>query len=102
MKCSQCGVCCRLFMINLNEEEYRSGLYKTMFDEFVDDFEEAEFSGANLLEQKEDGSCIYLKDNKCSIHDWRPKSCRPFFCNSKEEKFQSMINKINEFNQSKH
>lgn len=97
MKCSQCGVCCRLFLINLTEEEYRSGRYKTMFDEFVDDFEEAELVGANVLEQKEDGSCIYLKHNKCSIHSDRPQSCRPFFCNSKEERFRTMIEKIKRY-----
>ncbi len=94
MKCSQCGVCCRLFLINLTEEEYRSGKYKTIFDEFVDDFEEAELVGANILEQKEDKSCIYLEDNICSIHPNRPQSCRPFFCSSQEDKFKTMIEKI--------
>lgn len=95
-KCSQCGVCCRLFMINLNEEEYRSKRYRTLFDEFdfVDDFREAEQIGANILAQKKDGSCIYLKDKRCSIHDKRPEVCRKFFCSSKEKKFESMIKKI--------
>ena len=81
MKCNQCGVCCKLFMINLTEEEYKSGRYKTMFEEFgiVEDFEEAEMTGANILTQNDDGSCIYLKEGKCSIHDERPKSCRNFF-----------------------
>lgn len=67
-----------------------------MFDEFVEDFEEAEMVGANLLEQKEDGSCIYLKDTTCSIHDRRPAVCKPFFCNSKEPRFQEMIAIIEE------
>ncbi|MEE9525214.1 MAG: YkgJ family cysteine cluster protein [Candidatus Woesearchaeota archaeon] len=97
MNCSQCGVCCRLFLINLSEEEYNSKKYKTMFDEFVPDFQEAELIGANILKQKEDNSCIYLKQEKCSIHSSRPKSCRNFFCDSKEEKFQSMIEKIKNF-----
>jgi len=95
-KCDQCGTCCRLFAINLTEDEYKSGRYKTQFDFFppVDDFVEAELTGANILQQKEDGSCIYLKDNKCSIHDDRPRSCREFFCDSKEDRFSSMIEKI--------
>ncbi len=99
MKCSQCGVCCRLFMINLTEDEYKSGRYKTLFDEFgvVDEFEEAEISGANLLAQNDDSSCIYLKDNKCSIHDNRPRSCRNFFCSSNNPKFREMIKKIEEY-----
>ena len=91
MKCAQCGVCCKLFLVNLAEEEYKSGRYKTVFDEFVEEFEEAEMVGANIIEQKEDGSCIYLEDHKCSIHDERPKSCRNFFCDSKEKRFRKMI-----------
>lgn len=65
-----------------------------MFDEFVEDFEEAELCGTNILAQKEDNSCIYLKDNKCSIHDKRPNSCRNFFCDSKEKRFEKMIKTI--------
>jgi len=72
-----------------------------MFDEFVPDFEEAEMVGANVLKQKEDGSCVYLKDNKCHIHNFRPQSCRNFFCDSDDPKFQKMIKDIKEFkNQS--
>jgi len=43
-KCSQCGVCCKIFVVPLNENEYKSGKYKTQFEEFgvVDDFREAE------------------------------------------------------------
>ena len=67
-----------------------------MFDEFVKDFEEAELIGANLLAQKDDGSCIYLKDNLCSIHDKRPKVCKPFFCSSKEKRFEEMIRIVDE------
>ena len=60
MLCSECGVCCKLFVINLSEEEYKSGNYKTQFEEFgiISDFREAEFSGANIITQKKDGSCI--------------------------------------------
>ena len=99
MKCSQCGTCCRLFLINLTEEEYKSGKYKTMFDEFgvTDNFEEAEMCAANTLAQKEDGSCIYLKADKCSIHENRPNSCKNFFCSSKNPEFREMIKKIKQY-----
>jgi len=95
-ECDQCGVCCKLFMINLTEEEYKSGKYKTQFESFgiINDFQEAEMCGANIIQQKEDESCIYLKDKNCSIHNIRPQSCRNFFCNSKDPQFQSMIKKI--------
>ena len=97
MKCLQCGVCCKLFYINLTEEEYRSGKYKTQFDEFefVEDFEEAEMCAANIIAQKEDGSCIYLEGGKCSIHDTRPLVCRKFFC--EDSNFESMNKKIKDY-----
>lgn len=95
LKCSQCGVCCRLFLINLNEEEYLSRKYKTVFEEFgLMEFKEAELTGANILEQKEDGSCVYLEKGRCSIHKKRPLVCRKFFCSSKEEGLKDMIQKI--------
>lgn len=85
-------------MINLSEEEYKSKKFKTQFEAFgiVDDFIEAELIGANIIEQKPDGSCYYLKDNKCSIHKTRPISCKNFFCSSKDKKFKEMIKIIQE------
>ncbi len=62
--------------------------------EFVDDFEEAELCAANIITQKEDGSCTYLKDGKCSIHGTRPRACRNFFCS--DPNFESMNKKIRE------
>lgn len=95
-KCSQCGLCCSLFLVNLTEEEYRSGKYSTQFEKFglIDDFYKTTTSGANTLKQKEDGSCIYLKANKCSIHKIRPQVCREFFCTSKLKRFKKMIEQI--------
>ena len=100
MTCDQCGTCCKIFLINLNEEEYRSGNFKTQFSEFVSDFELASFSGANTLAQKEDGSCIYLKDQLCSIHMTRPLVCRDFFCDTTEERFQGMVHEIRAFKEN--
>ena len=103
MECNKCGVCCRLFLINLTEEEYKSGRYRTMFEDFgiVEDFEEAQMTGANILAQREDGSCIYLKEGKCSIHDERLQSCKNFFCSSKKPRFREMIKKIEEYKRNK-
>lgn len=83
-------------MINLSKEEYYSKKYKTVFEEFgLVDFLEAELTGANIIMQKEDGSCWYLEDEKCLIHSDRPIVCRNFFCDSKDPKFKLMIEKIN-------
>ncbi len=96
--CSQCGLCCRLFLINLTEEEYKSKKYKTQLEEFglVENFKNAASCGANILKQKKDGSCAYLKDNKCSIHKIRPQACQDFFCTSKLKKFKGMVDLIKE------
>ena len=95
-KCFQCGICCRLFLVNLAEEEYRSGKYRTQLEEFglIDDFHKAAACGANILKQKEDSNCIYLKGNKCSVHKISPQVCREFFCASKSKKFRKMIEQI--------
>ncbi len=99
MKCEKSGVCCRLFLINLTEEEYRSGKYTTIFRSFdiPNDFREVELLGANILAQNVDGSCIYLQENKCSIHERRPQNCRAFFCTSKDPYFTEMIEIVNEY-----
>ena len=94
--CSQCGICCRLFLINLTYEEWMSGVYKTELKEFDldDDFNAVQRYGGNILRQKKDGGCIYLKNNLCSIHKRRPQSCRDFFCRSPSKKFRGMISII--------
>ena len=102
-KCALSGVCCRLFLINLNEEEYTSGMYKTDLEEFglIKGFKKAEMCGANVLRQKEDGSCIYLENNKCTIHDMRPQACRAFFCTSKKKQYKDMIAQVNKVKNKK-
>lgn len=97
-KCRQCGICCQLFLINLDKAEYKSGKYQTMFGEFgmVKNFSETQKYGLNLLAQKKDGSCIYLKNNSCKIHTDRPSVCRKFFCDSKSLKFKRMREMIDQ------
>lgn len=91
-KCWACGLCCRLFLINLNEKEYKSGKYKTVFEKYgiIEDFKKAARYGANIIAQKEDGSCFYLKGELCSIHKTRPVVCRKFFCTSKNKDYKEM------------
>ncbi len=90
--CSMCGLCCQLFWINLNEEEYYSGEYLTVFNdiEIFDNFTTARKCGANLLKQQNNESCIYLKANKCSIHKRRPVVCKNFFCSGTEDNYKKM------------
>lgn len=97
-KCKSCWVCCKLFLINLNEKEYKSGKYRTIFQGYgeVKSFSEARKNGANFLGQNKDGSCVYLDGDLCGIHSDRPAVCRNFFCDSKSKKFERMKKIINE------
>jgi len=95
-KCNQCGVCCELFYINLNKEEYSSGKFETIFKDFkqFDKFSDIRKYGANILAKKADGGCVYLKNNLCGIHDRRPQVCHNFFCSSKNKKVHSIVSQI--------
>ena len=96
--CSQCGMCCRLFLINVTKKEWESGYYKTPLKQFFlhDSFTTVQKYGGNIIAQKKDGSCIYLKHNMCSIHTKRPHHCKKFFCSSTAKKYKDMIRIINE------
>jgi len=101
-KCSQCGICCSLFYVNLDEDEYYSGKYITQFNKYglIDSFDKASSCGANILKRKTNGECIYFKRNTCSIHTTRPKVCREFFCTSKLKKFKNMQEMIDKKRQN--
>lgn len=94
--CEQCGVCCKLFFINLNETEFRSGEFQTIFDdvEIDKDFALISDCGANFLAKNEAGACVYLQDNCCKIHNRRPQVCRAFFCKDDSLEFEEMRNII--------
>jgi Fe-S-cluster containining protein len=95
-KCTQCGLCCSMFLVNLSKDEYYSGRYKTEHEKYgvINNFTKVIECGANILKKKNSGECFYLKNNRCSIHKSRPQVCRDFFCNSKLKKFQNMIKLI--------
>ena len=97
--CIQCGVCCKIFYINLNKEEYLSAKYITIFDgeNKIGNFDLAAECGANFLAKKEDDSCIYLKKNKCAIHEIRPQVCRDFFCDSNNLRFVEMKKVLSQY-----
>ena len=68
-KCKLCGFCCKLYYIQLKEDEL-NGKYRIVYDKNL----------GFTLAKKMDGSCVYLKDKKCTIYHDRPKSCRNYIC----------------------
>lgn len=94
--CYKCGICCRLFLINLTEKEWLSGRYATDLKIFPpeESFINIQKYGGNILKQKKDGSCIYLGNRLCTIHKDRPQACRNFSCRSHLAKYKDMIKMI--------
>lgn len=52
-------------------------------------------SKVHILAKNPDGSCVYLKNNFCSIHENRPAVCRHFFCSTQAKKYQEMVKMVN-------
>ncbi|MBU4485676.1 MAG: YkgJ family cysteine cluster protein [Candidatus Delongbacteria bacterium] len=96
-RCISCSLCCKLFLINLNEKELNSGVFQTELStgEKFDDFEIIEEYGLNIVKKNEDGTCFYIMDKKCSIYNNRPQVCKDFFCGSDKAEFNEMIEEIN-------
>lgn len=65
--CGSCRACCTHDVIRLRDDElerfawHREGPYY-------------------VLDRKADGSCIYLTERGCSVHDDAPDICRRFDC----------------------
>lgn len=78
--CGTCSACCRAEFVALVKG-----------DDPKDYPEAVKFPEATLAEilpsaigyiipHGPDGACVYLKDDKCSIYEKRPKMCRVFSC----------------------
>lgn len=64
VNCNGCTACCRGWDIELQPQ---------------DDWSQYDHSGGKLT-RKPDGSCVYLGDKGCTIHDRAPYVCRKFDC----------------------
>lgn len=72
--CGSCSLCCRDQAVQLLPEQgddWRQ--YKTVWAKGMNG------RPARFIPQV-NGACVYLVDDKCSIHDRRPKLCRMFDC----------------------
>ena len=72
--CGSCSLCCREQAVQLLPEQgddWRQ--YKTVWAKGMDG------RPARFIPQV-NGACVYLVDDKCSIHHRRPKLCRIFDC----------------------
>lgn len=76
--CGSCNACCRVngFVVDLHPEEGDD--LSTYEWDLVWRSDKKEWSHA--LKRGEKGECIYLKENRCSIYERRPATCRQFDC----------------------
>jgi Fe-S-cluster containining protein len=70
-ECSMCGTCCNFG--KYKHILYTSGIETDFLEKFV------EMPDFNVT----DNVCPFLKDNKCSIREYRTLGCRIFYCDSK-------------------
>lgn len=88
VNCGNCEApCCKgIFVPLLTEKEFFSGKYPIKVidvPEFKDKLPSAEnIIGLAVLKN----GCIFLKDNKCSIYEDRPKACRIYDCRKDNRK----------------
>lgn len=76
--CGSCNACCRSskVLVNLYPDELKK------FPDAVLDKEMSTDPGSTQwrLPKREDGTCVYLIEGKCSIYAGRPRSCRTYDC----------------------
>jgi len=98
--CDTCktAACCHVFVVNITEVEYESGLYGDAAVKFTPEiFEQlrsrlilpqmltaprpTKAAAAYFLEGKIGEPCPFLMENKrCGIYDIRPRTCRQYTC----------------------
>lgn len=89
--CGSCFDCCSKLTPHLTDEEFKSGKYAyTFMQSPISD------EPVITIPKAVHGGCMYLVDNKCSIYDDRPISCRQFDCRTVETSHPKVSNKFEE------
>jgi len=80
--CGTCTLCCETLAPHLTPEEVASGLYPLSLIQPTQTQlqDNPEIGPIVTLYRKKEGGCGMLIDNKCSIYNYRPISCRQFDC----------------------
>lgn len=80
--CGSCTLCCEKLTPFLTAEEIDSGKYPISLiqppEEFIN--ENNNIGPIVAMYKNINGGCSMFKDNKCSIYESRPISCRQFDC----------------------
>lgn len=87
--CGSCFDCCSKLSPYLTEEEFLSGKYNYTFLK-IDGFDKPIIA----VPKAEHGGCMYLVNERCTIYNRRPKSCRQFDCRIPESSHPKITNKF--------
>ena len=80
--CTHCGQCCRF-------ADYGHRLYVTTLEIlYLSHHKQPPVNEAHSLAQ---GRCPFQIDDNCSLRQFRPTSCRIFFCRTLDRRFQSEL-----------
>jgi Fe-S-cluster containining protein len=77
--CTACANCCRVTEVGITEKDIEklAKFVGTSELEFVDQFTALDGSGARILKRNE-GGCVFLEGNLCSVYEARPVNCANF------------------------
>jgi uncharacterized protein len=73
VSCGTCRACCLRDRIFLHPKEDDHTKYRYHIERVPE-------GRIRVLDRKADGSCAYLSDSGCSIHDSKPYLCKEFDC----------------------
>lgn len=68
--CGDCHACCFHYDVDFHQD----------FDDQAEYETETGIEDVTVLKHRDDGSCIYLKNGRCSIYERRPYYCRVYDC----------------------
>ncbi len=80
--CVRCGECCRVrgyVKLRPGEAERIAEYLDIPLYEFTSEYTRLTYDRQRLsLTEKEDGTCIFLEGNRCTIDPVKPQQCRDF------------------------
>jgi Fe-S-cluster containining protein len=95
-RCKKCGICCgntkektRHVLLLKNEVEQIAKTTLQPITQFATKIKDAEPYSYEMKKRAEDGKCIFLENNLCTIYSIRPLICRfyPFELTWRSEKY---------------
>ena len=82
LECQRCTACCRWpGQVRLSDQETaRLAAFKGVGErEFIQQFTRLRWDRGGLaLQEKPDGTCIFLEGNDCAVQPVKPQQCREF------------------------